>query len=108
MDKPVSEEQDDSKFQPRDKDTSDKSDEEITGAEAASVPGETYRSKSGHISWSAVSPGLHGRATAENVTKMTPGITRCAVTRIRDIKTCFNLLLILPLFLKVIIAMTIL
>lgn len=101
-DEQVSEVEDDVEYQPEDTDTSDQSDE-ITGAEAASL--ETYRSKSGNIYWSSVPPNVHGRTAAANVIKMTPGITRFAVTRVSDIKTCFDLFMPSSLK-KVIIAMT--
>ncbi|KAM4016931.1 LOW QUALITY PROTEIN: piggyBac transposable element-derived protein 4-like [Anomaloglossus baeobatrachus] len=102
-DEQVSEEEDDVEYQPEDTDSSDQSDEEVTSAEAA--PAERFKSKSGKISWSAVPPDIHGRADAANVIKMTPGITRFAVTRVSDIKTCFDLFMPLSIK-KVIIAMT--
>ncbi|KAL7881706.1 hypothetical protein AOLI_G00085540 [Acnodon oligacanthus] len=70
--------------QPEDTDTSDHSDEEVTGAEAAPAPAETFKSKSGNICWSSVPPDVHGMAAAANVIKMTPGVTRFAVTRMKD------------------------
>uniref|UniRef100_A0A665ULX8 PiggyBac transposable element-derived protein domain-containing protein n=1 Tax=Echeneis naucrates TaxID=173247 RepID=A0A665ULX8_ECHNA len=102
-DEQVSEEEDNVKYHPEDTDTSDESDEEVTGGEAA--PAERFKSKNGKIFWSSVPHDEHGRAAAANVIKMTPGITRFAVTRVSDIKTCFELFM--PLTLKrVIIAMT--
>ncbi|XP_051783376.1 piggyBac transposable element-derived protein 4-like, partial [Erpetoichthys calabaricus] len=59
----------------------------------------------GKIFWSSVPHDVHGRAAAANVIKMTPGITRFALTRVSDIKTCFELFM--PLSLKrIIITMT--
>ena len=104
-DEQVSEERDDVEYQPEDTDTSDQSDEEVTGAEAAPAPAETFKSKSCNICWSSVPPDIHGRAAAANVIKMTLGITRFAVTRASDIKTSFNLFKPLSLI-KFIIAMT--
>lgn len=102
-DEQVSEEEDNVEYHPEDRDTSDESDEEVTGGEAASA--ERFKSKNGMICWSSVPHDVHGRAAAANVIKMTPGITRFAVTRVSDIKTCFELFM--PLSLKrVIIAMT--
>ncbi|KAM4023886.1 LOW QUALITY PROTEIN: uncharacterized protein ACNLHF_024838 [Anomaloglossus baeobatrachus] len=101
-DEQVSEEEDDVEYQPEDTSSSDQSDEEVTGAEA---PAERFKSKSGKISWSSVPPDVHGKADAGNVIKMTPGITRFAVTRVSDIKTCFDLFMPLSIK-KVIIAMT--
>lgn len=102
-DEQVSEEEDNVEYHPEDTDTSDESDEEVTGGEAA--PAERFKSKNGKICWSSVPHDVHGRAAAANVIKMTPGITRFAVTRVSDIKTCFELFM--PLSLKrVIIAMT--
>ena len=73
----------------KDTDTSDQSDEEVTGAEAAPTPAETFQSKSGNICWRSVPPDIHGRAAAANVIKMTPGITRFAVVRVSDIQDMF-------------------
>ncbi|KAM4038357.1 LOW QUALITY PROTEIN: uncharacterized protein ACNLHF_016667 [Anomaloglossus baeobatrachus] len=101
-DEQVSEEENYVDYQPEDTDSSDQSDEEVTGAEAA--PAERFKFKSGKISWSSVPPDVHGRADAANVIKMTPGITRFAVTRVSDIKTCFDLFMPLSIK-KVIIAM---
>lgn len=102
-DEQVSEEEDNVEYHPEDTDTSDESDEEVTGGEAA--PAERFKSKNDKIFWSSVPHDEHGRAAAANVIKMTPGITRFAVTRVSDIKTCFELFM--PLSLKrVIIAMT--
>ena len=84
-------------------DTTDQSEEEVTDAEAA--PAESIQSKNGNIRWSTVPPDVHGRTAAANIIKMTPGVTRFAVTRVSDIKTCFDLFLPLSLK-KVIIAMT--
>ncbi|XP_037533781.1 piggyBac transposable element-derived protein 4-like [Nematolebias whitei] len=100
-DEPVSEEDDAIEYE---SEYTDSSDEEGTGAEVAPVT-ETYKSKKGNITWSAIPPVSHGREAAENVMKMTPGITRFAVTRVSDIKTCFDLFMPLSLK-KVIIAMT--
>ncbi|XP_037553572.1 piggyBac transposable element-derived protein 4-like [Nematolebias whitei] len=100
-DEPVSEEDDAIEYE---SEYTDSSDEEGTGAEAAPVT-ETYKSKKGNITWSAIPPVSHGREAAENVMKMTPGITRFALTRVSDIKTCFDLFMPLSLK-KVIIAMT--
>ncbi|KAM4031867.1 LOW QUALITY PROTEIN: piggyBac transposable element-derived protein 4-like [Anomaloglossus baeobatrachus] len=102
-DEQVSAEEDDVEYQLEDTDSSDQSDEEVTGAEAA--PAERFKSKSDKISWSSVPPDVHGRADAANVIKMTPGITRFAVTRVSDNKTCFDLFMRLSIK-KVIIAMT--
>lgn len=88
-DEQVSEEEDNVEYHPEDTDTSDESDEEVTGAEAA--PAERFKSKNGKICWSSVPHDVHGRAAAANVIKMTPRITRFAVTRVSDIKTCFEL-----------------
>ncbi|XP_037550296.1 piggyBac transposable element-derived protein 4-like [Nematolebias whitei] len=100
-DEPVSEEDDAIEYE---SEYTDSSDEEGTGAEAAPVT-ETYKSKKGNITWSAIPPVSHGREAAENVMKMTPGITRFALTRVSDIKTCFDLFMPLSLK-KVIIALT--
>lgn len=101
-DEQVSEEEDSVEYNPEDTDTSDESDE-ITGGEAA--PAERFKSKNCKIFWSSVPHDEHGRAAAANVIKMTPGITRFAVTRVSYIKTCFELFM--PLSLKrLIIAMT--
>ncbi|GLD62734.1 piggyBac transposable element-derived protein 4-like protein [Lates japonicus] len=81
MDEQVSSEEDNVEYHPEDTDTSDESDEEVTGAEAAPAPAETFKSKSGNICWTSVPPDVHGRASAANVIKMTSGITRLAVTR---------------------------
>lgn len=97
-DEQVSEE-DNVEYHPEDIDTSDESDEEVTGGEAA--PAERFKSKNGKIFCCSVPHNEHGRSAAANVINMTPGITRFAVTRVSDIKT------IMPLSLKrVIIAMT--
>ncbi|XP_040268703.1 piggyBac transposable element-derived protein 4-like [Bufo bufo] len=105
MDEQVSEAEDEVEYQPEYTDTSDESDEEATSAEPAAVPAETFKSKSGKICWSSEPPDLHGRAAAADVIKMTPGITKFAMTRVSDIKTCFELFMPLSLK-KVIIAMT--
>lgn len=76
-DEQVSEEEDDVDYHPEDTDKSDQSDEEVTGAEAAPAPAETFKSKSGNICWSSVPPDVHGRAAAANVIKMTPWIKVC-------------------------------
>ncbi|XP_029995668.1 piggyBac transposable element-derived protein 4-like isoform X2 [Sphaeramia orbicularis] len=103
MDEQVSEEEDNTDYHLEDTDTSNESDEEVIGGEAA--PAERFKSKNGKIFWSSVPHDVHGREAAASVIKMTPGITRFAVTRVRDIKTCFELFM--PLSLKrVIIAMT--
>ncbi|CAI5669471.1 unnamed protein product [Oreochromis niloticus] len=73
-DEQVSEEEDNVEYYPEDTDTSDESDEEVTGAEAA--PAERFKSKNGKIFWNSVSHDVHGRAAAANIIKMTPGITR--------------------------------
>lgn len=96
MDEQVSEEEDNVEYHPEDIDTSDESDEEVTGGEAA--PADRFKSKNGQIFWSSVPHDEHGREAAANVIKMTPGITRFAVTRVSDIKTCFELFM--PLSLK--------
>ncbi|XP_060720777.1 piggyBac transposable element-derived protein 4-like [Tachysurus vachellii] len=105
MDEQVSEEEDNVEYQPEDTDTSDESDGVIAEAEAVPAPAETFKSKSGNIYWSSVPPDLQGRAPAANVIKMIPGITRFAVTRVSDIKSCFDLFMPLSLK-KVIISMT--
>lgn len=83
-------------YQPEDTNTSELSDEEVTGAKAA--PAETFKSKSGNICWSSVPPDVHGRTAAANIIKMTPGITGFAVTRVKNINLCFDLFT--PLSLK--------
>ncbi|XP_048874855.1 piggyBac transposable element-derived protein 4-like [Brienomyrus brachyistius] len=98
MDEQVSEEEDVVEYQ-SDIDTPDES-EKVTGAEAAPV----VKSEIENICWSSVPPDVHGRTAAEKIRK-TPGITRFAVTRVSDIKTCFDLFMPLSLK-KVIIAMT--
>ena len=55
------------------------SDEQVAGAEAA--PAKRFKSKNGEIFGSSVPHD----ATA-NVTKMSPGTTRFAVTRVSDVK----------------------
>ncbi|XP_029900733.1 piggyBac transposable element-derived protein 4-like [Myripristis murdjan] len=76
IDEPVSEEEDEVEYQPEDSDsdtdtdTSDQSDDEAT-----------------------VPPDVQGGAAPANVIKMTPGITRFAMTRVSDIKSCFDLFL---------------
>lgn len=82
-------------YQSEDTDTSDPFNEEVAGAEAAPSFAETFKSKSGNICWSSVAPDIHGRAAAANVIKMTPGMTRFAVTRVCDIKTSFDLFMTL-------------
>lgn len=82
-------EEDDVEYQPEDTDTSES--DEVTGAEAAAPEG--FKSKNGRILWSSVAQHAHVRAAAENAVKMAPGITRFAVTRVGDIKTCFELFL---------------
>uniref|UniRef100_A0A3P9MKV5 PiggyBac transposable element-derived protein domain-containing protein n=1 Tax=Oryzias latipes TaxID=8090 RepID=A0A3P9MKV5_ORYLA len=99
----ASENEDDVEYQLEETDTTDQSEEEVTGAEAA--PAESFQSKRGNIRWSTVPPDVHGRTAAANIIKMTPGVTRFAVTRVSDIKSCFKLFLPLSLK-KVIIAMT--
>ena len=59
-------------YQLEDTGTSDQSNEEVAGAEAAPFPAETFKSKSGNICWSSVPPDVHGRAAAANIIKMTP------------------------------------
>ncbi|XP_068435159.1 piggyBac transposable element-derived protein 4-like [Clinocottus analis] len=99
-DEQVSEEEDNVEHHPED---TDMSDEEGTAGEAA--PAERFKSKNGKICWSSVPHVVQDRAAAANVIKMTPGITRFAVTRVSDIRTCFELFM--PSSLKrVIIAMT--
>ena len=52
--------------------------------------GDCHFAKNGKICWSSVPHDVHGRAATANVIKMTPGITRFAVTKVSDIKTCFE------------------
>ncbi|KAG2455352.1 RAB7A protein, partial [Polypterus senegalus] len=60
-------------------DTDTESEEEIT-SEAVSPPAEVLQSKNGSISWRLVPPDetrrTTGRAAAENIIRMTPGVTR--------------------------------
>ncbi|KAK5610396.1 hypothetical protein CRENBAI_005321 [Crenichthys baileyi] len=70
----------DVEYQLEETDTTDQSEEEVTGAEAA--PAESLQSKRGNIRWSTVPPDVHGRTAAANIIKMTPGVTRFAVTRL--------------------------
>lgn len=72
---------------------------EVAGAEA--TPAERFKSKNGNIFWSSVPHDVHSRAAAANVIKMTSGITRFALTKVSDIKRCFELFM--PLSLKRII-----
>lgn len=68
---------------------------EVAGAEA--TPAERFKSKNGKIFWSSVPHDVHGRAAAANVIKMTPGITRFALTKVSDIKRCFEIFMPLSL-----------
>ncbi|KAK5608580.1 hypothetical protein CRENBAI_023533 [Crenichthys baileyi] len=79
-DEQASENEHDVEYQLEETDTTDQSEEEVTGAEAA--PAESFQSKRGNIRWSTVPPDVHGRTAAANIIKMTPGVTRFAVTRV--------------------------
>lgn len=99
-------EEDNVAYEPKDTDTSesDEADEEVTHAAAAAAAAEGFNSKNGQIFWNLLPQHTLGRAAAEIVIKMKPGITRFAVTRVSDI-TCFELFM--PFSIKrVIIAMT--
>ncbi|KAL7888561.1 hypothetical protein AOLI_G00035350 [Acnodon oligacanthus] len=78
------------RINPEDTDTSDHSDEEVTGAETAPAPAETFKSKSGNICWSSVPPDVHGTAAAANVIKMTPSNTKSISASILLIQPCLN------------------
>ncbi|KAK5609073.1 hypothetical protein CRENBAI_016684 [Crenichthys baileyi] len=71
----ASENEHDVEYQLEETDTTDQSEEEVTGAEAA--PAESFQSKRGNIRWSTVPPDVHGRTAAANIIKMTPGVTSC-------------------------------
>ena len=64
--------------------TSEGSDEEVAGAEAA--PAKRFKSTNGEIFGSSVPHDVHNRAATANVIKMSPGATRFAVTRVSDVK----------------------
>ncbi len=54
--------------------------------------GQTFSSKNGQITWSTTPPPQGpGRASAARVTKLTPGPTRYACSRVEDIKSSFLL-----------------
>ncbi|KAK5615295.1 hypothetical protein CRENBAI_003370 [Crenichthys baileyi] len=73
----TSENEHDVEYQLEETDTTDQSEEEVTGAEAA--PAESFQSKRGNIRWSTVPPDVHGRTAAANIIKMTPGVTRASL-----------------------------
>jgi len=51
---------------------------------------QTFTSKNGQITWSTTPPSQGpGRASAARVTKLTPGPTRYACSRVEDIKSSF-------------------
>ncbi|XP_032437313.1 ferritin, middle subunit-like [Xiphophorus hellerii] len=80
----ATENEDDVEYQLEETDTTDQSEEEVTGAEAA--PAESFQSKRGNIRWSTVPPDVHGRTAAANIIKMTPGVTSLSeiIQGIRD------------------------
>lgn len=80
-----------------DYDTEYDPDEETTDGEQSSDEEDapavvTFQSKNGTLSWHSSPPERRGRLSAENVIKMTPGPTRYAISRVDDIKSCFELL----------------
>ena len=68
---------------------------DVESSDEAEGPAEvTFHSKNGNISLSSSPPEVRGRLSAEIVIRMTQGPTRYAISRIDNIKSCFDLLLI--------------
>ncbi|KAL3983487.1 M-phase phosphoprotein 8 [Sarotherodon galilaeus] len=87
----VSELEDNTDFDP-DFEDSDQSTDGEGEARDEQAPEETFQSKSGHLLWSSSTQGRGSSARVEN-TKMTPGPTRYATSRVDDIKSSFQLFL---------------
>ncbi|XP_076608401.1 LOW QUALITY PROTEIN: uncharacterized protein LOC143333911 [Chaetodon auriga] len=56
-------------------------------------PSKTFMSKNGEIQWSSSPNMRQAKLSAENIIKTVPGPTRMAVTRVRDIKSAFELVM---------------
>ncbi|XP_042609958.1 piggyBac transposable element-derived protein 4-like, partial [Cyprinus carpio] len=67
---------------------------------------QTFTSKNGQVTWSTTPPSQGpGRASAARVTKLTPGPTRYACSRVEDIKSSF-LLFFPPSIQSILVEMT--
>ncbi len=83
LEEEVSEVENDAEYDPDKKEES--SDKEEDPAEVL----VTFQLKHGNWSWISSPPERRGWLSSENVIRKTPGSTRCALSWVDDIKSCF-------------------